>query len=473
MKPVSSPAPQEATAREPKGGGLVRRDRDWSERAGRLHGELERPARAMIRRAYRGAFSDEELEDIYSTAWVGTLRTLGRRHQELSDEEIRSYLLTAVANQASKELRRRRRKPTAPLEGAGPVADDAGAPDERAVSAERTRVARDLLASLPPRRRAVMLLRYGWGLEPAQVRELVDGLSPRAYRKEITRGVDELADRMRRFERGEWCGDREPLLKTYAAGLADEEERRQAQAHLAHCHDCSDFVARLGGHLHDLGSAASVPAVLEAAGGRAPAVERLDDLRDRARETIDGLLPNAGASSLGEGGGQMIAAGGGRGAGATLGAGLLAKLGGVGTAGKLAALCLTGGAAVTACVTAGVVPGGAPGEVAQREALAAVKQATKVRAPAVPVPMEIHGSEAPARPEDPDPPPQPQIPPQPPPPPASEPVPPPQPFAPSTPPVEQQFGVAAAAPSGGGSTSSGGQGGGGGGGSAIAREFGP
>jgi len=61
----------------------------------------------MIRRAYRGAFGDDEIEDIYANAWVGTLRARERKHNQLSDEEIRRYVLTAVANNANKELRTR------------------------------------------------------------------------------------------------------------------------------------------------------------------------------------------------------------------------------------------------------------------------------------------------------------------------------------------------------------------------------
>jgi RNA polymerase sigma factor (sigma-70 family) len=117
----------------------------------------------MIRRAFRGAFGDDEIEDIYANAWVGTLRALERKHDQLGDEEIRKYVLTAVANHASKELRRRSRRPTAPLEAIHAIPDDRALPDEHAAKLEEARITRDLLATLPPRRRAVMLLRYGWG----------------------------------------------------------------------------------------------------------------------------------------------------------------------------------------------------------------------------------------------------------------------------------------------------------------------
>ena len=61
------------------------RSPEWRERSGRLYEELRRPARAMIRRAFRGAFGDDEIEDIYANAWLGTLRALERKHDQLSD----------------------------------------------------------------------------------------------------------------------------------------------------------------------------------------------------------------------------------------------------------------------------------------------------------------------------------------------------------------------------------------------------
>ena len=256
MKPVTAPA-RTALGRPT--------DPDWRERSGRLFEEFEGQAKAMVRRAFRGAFSPDELDDIYAGAWVGTLRALANRQAGLADDEIRSYVLTAVANQAGKEIRRRKRKPTAPLElvGGGRRSDAALRRSSRRAPS-RAASTRDVLASLPPRRRAVMLLRYGWGLEPSQVCGLIKGLSPRAYRKEITRGVDELTERMRAVERGSWCADREPVLKVFAAGLADDEQERQARAHLAHCRHCSEFVGRLSGHLHDLGGAVAAVGAIDA-----------------------------------------------------------------------------------------------------------------------------------------------------------------------------------------------------------------
>jgi RNA polymerase sigma factor (sigma-70 family) len=361
MRPVAAPARlRRATSKLAS----------WDERAARFFTELEAPAKAMVRRAYRDAFGDDELDDIYNGAWVGTLRALAGRHQDLTDKEIRSYVFTAVAHQAGKEIRRRKRRPTAPLDHAAAVADSSPAPEDRADQNEDSRVTRDLLASLPRRRRAVLMLRYGWGLDPEQVCELLKGLSPRAYRKEITRGIDELTERIRRFEAGEWCADREPILKAYAAGIADSDQQVQAQQHLSHCRSCSEFVGRLSGHLHDLGGALAVPGAVDAVGGGHIGVaDRLGELADRVREPVGSLL-GRGGSQVAEPASQVSSTGGLKGAGAA-GAGVAAKLAGIGTAGKIAVACLGGGAAATACVAAGVVPLGVGDDRAPRQARAA------------------------------------------------------------------------------------------------------
>lgn len=453
----------------------------WRERSARLYEELRRPARAMVRRAYRGAFTDDEVEDVYSNAWVGTLRALERRHHELDDEEIRKYVLTAVAHHASKELRRRKRRPVSPLEGVHAVADGGLTPDETVSKREDSRIARDVLSSLPPRRRAVMLLRYGWGLDPRQVCGLVKGLSPRAYRKEITRGVDELAAKLERVESGEWCADRQSLLKAYAAGVADEDQRLQAQQHLSHCRHCSDFVGRLSGHLHDLGGAATIPAAAGGIGdGRFSIVDRAVDLAHRLKESGAGVLARVSNDSAQEGSAQtMSITTGARGAGAA-GTGIVAKLAGVGTAGKLATMCVGGGIAASACLAAGVIPAALPGlgsggSGSDRPAATVkpVGHATNVHAAALGAPYDA--SAPPSPPPAPDPAPTTTTTVAPPAPTTTTTATPPAPttttpIAPTAPPTDQEFDVASAAPqSGGGGPSSGGSGGG----SAASQEFGP
>jgi RNA polymerase sigma factor (sigma-70 family) len=421
----------------------------------------------MVRRAFHGAFGDDEVEDIYASAWVGTLRALERRQSELDDEAIRRYLFTAVAHHASKELRRRSRRPTSPLEHAGSVADSGRSPDETAAQREHSRITRDLLSSLPPRRRAVLLLRYGWGLEPAQVCALVKGLSPRAYRKEITRGVDELTEKLRLLDRGEWCAEREPILKAYAAGLADAEQQRQAQQHLSHCRPCTDFVGKLSGHLHDAGSSVALPGAVDAIDdGRLSLPERVGDLAhrvgelaERACDAAGGVIHRGDPATVAESATPTVLAGGSRGAGAA-GAGVLAKLAGLGVAGKTAVACLSGGVAVTACVAAGVGPVGLsdggdhdPGKPPRVED----SRAERAEMPPPPLPPSQVGKEEPPAPssdppepsEPPPSPPEEEPPPAPEPDPAPEPAPAPEPEPPPASPVDSEFGLAppaAAAP---------------------------
>jgi RNA polymerase sigma factor (sigma-70 family) len=445
----------------------------WNERYGRLYDELWRPARAMVKRAFGNAFGEEAIEDLYGNAWLGTLRALERRKTELSDADLRKYLLTAVANQANKELRRRGRRPTAPLEMARGVADEGEPPDERAAGNEESRIARDILGTLPARRRAVLMLRYGWGLEPSEVCGLIEGLSHRAYRKEITRGVNEVSSKMRLVENGRWCANREPVLKAYVAGLADDEQRRQAEHHLAHCRHCTDYVAKLNGHLHEIGSAVAWPGAADVvAGDRVSIADRVGDLVDRTRESAVGVFNRGGESA--DTAVQAAAAGGARGAGAGA-AGGLAKLAAIGSVPKLVAACVGTGAAATACVAAGVTPVHLPDTSDRPDTGRPVAERpdpedSPVRPPIMPI-EEGHERPTPDRPaggeatgEPPDA--------------APAPAPAPEPAPAPAPPVEQEFGLEPAPTTDTGySSSSGGSGGASGptasGSPTVTKEFGP
>ena len=309
----------------------------------------------MVSRAYGKALTEDEVEDVYAAAWAATLSALRGRAEKMSDEELRAYLLTAVASHARKELRRRSRKPSVGFEASHEQAVSdlhLPLPDEAAIGAESAGVARDLLVSLPPRRRAVMLLRYGWGLAPREVCALISGLSPRAYRKEVTRGVEQLIERLAEYESGDWCRSREPLLRDYVAGVATDEERLQVEQHLGHCRACSEFASSLTGHLHDFGSGLAVTGAAALIGGDGFGVaERLAGLLDAGRSTLSGTLERAEATLS-----AVAASGGARGGGAA-GAGLAAKAFAGGGGAKAALACLGTGAAATACVAAGIVPG--------------------------------------------------------------------------------------------------------------------
>jgi len=332
----------------------VSRSEDWPQRCARLFEELRKPARAMVARAYGRALSDEEIDDAYSAAWAATLAALRDRGRGMNDGELRAYVLTAVASHASKEMRRRSRKPSHPLEveREQSTADDhAALPEELAIGSEARGVARDLLTSLPERRRAVMLLRYGWGLSPKEVCALVPGLSARAYRKEITRGVEDLIEGLRRVESGEWCADRERHVRDLVAGTASESERRQATEHLRHCRACAELAARLRQELHAIGGLIALSTVAGSIGGTGLGLlQRLGDALAGIRSAASAAVDRAESTF-----GTFAATGGAKGSGAA-GVSAMAKLAGAGSAAKAAVACAGAGVAATVCVATGVVP---------------------------------------------------------------------------------------------------------------------
>ncbi len=349
-----SPPSQPSSGPQPNPGARETSD-PWSERCSYLFEELKRPARSMVARAYGSALSDEEVEDVYSAAWTATLSALRKRGKEMNDHELRAYVLTAVASHASKELRRRSRKPVAVLDEPEQhvVADrHQPLPEERAIGSESRSIARDLLSSLPARRRAVMLLRYGWGLSPDEICALVSGLSRRAYRKEISRGVEQLIERLAQVESGEWCESRQPMLRDYIAGTADEATRLQVEQHLRHCRGCAAMASMLRDQLNDLGGIVVLGASAGlVAGPSGSLIDRAGALMHSGRETASTVADKAELAA-----GTVSASGGVRGAGVA-GSGLAAKFAVAGGAGKAALACIGAGAAATACVAAGVVPG--------------------------------------------------------------------------------------------------------------------
>ena len=81
----------------------------------------------------------------------------------------------------------------------------------------------------------------------------------------------------------------ESLLEVFAAGTATEDQALQAERHISHCRSCSEFVGKLSGHLHDVGSPIFIPGALEAADGHEP-VEKARDAFDGARDSATGVF---------------------------------------------------------------------------------------------------------------------------------------------------------------------------------------
>lgn len=114
-------------------------------------------------------------EDLRQEAFVRAWRSLPRN---LDPARQRAWLATTAGNLAVDELRRRRRRPAAPLEDADRIAARTRAPEPDA--------AREALLGLPAHERFVLLLRFDAGLRHAEIARLLD-ITEEAARKRVTR----------------------------------------------------------------------------------------------------------------------------------------------------------------------------------------------------------------------------------------------------------------------------------------------
>jgi hypothetical protein len=190
-----------------------------------------------------------------------------------------------------------------------------------------------------------------------------------------------------------------------------------------------------------------VPGALDAIdGGRIMLPDRIVDFAGRAREAVESAFHRGDGAVAGESTGTLTAAGGARGAG-TAGAGLAAKVVGLGAGGKAMLACLSGGVAVTACVAAGVgpvsLPASTPDRVEPPHATASAERGRVVSVPANMLPSQL-GNEEPPPESEPVPAPEPTPPPPPPPAPAEREPPAPEPTVPEVPEDVPDFGLAPA-----------------------------
>jgi RNA polymerase sigma factor (sigma-70 family) len=308
----------------------------------------------MLARAFGPRLDEHAREDAYASAWAASLSALGLRIEGMTDGELHNYVFSAVTTHAGKELRRRGRKPIDTLDGAaeaaGAVADG---PAESAVRRENERILRDILESLPERRRRVIMLRYAIGLSPAEICEVMGGLSPRAYRKEINRGIKDVAAGLALVETGEWCKQLAGEIQAFARGQATTAVEERARTHLSHCTVCSRAVRELSSSLYDL-SLLPVAGLLAGSTTGGQMLDGIPGIFERVKATFGSVAVRA---SDGEAlAGSIASSGGTRGGATALIAGAGAKIGALGLAGKVALGCVTATAGLATCVATGVVP---------------------------------------------------------------------------------------------------------------------
>src|SRR5204863_2401939 len=102
---------------------------------------------------------------------------------------------------------------------------------------EHRAIVLDLVSALDDRTLAVMRLKHVEGLERKEVAEAL-GISEKAVKKAIERGLRECRERYDAAFAGELCWEREAALAALLSGDASARERRAAEHHLEHCAGC-------------------------------------------------------------------------------------------------------------------------------------------------------------------------------------------------------------------------------------------
>lgn len=128
-----------------------------------------------------------EAEDLLQGAFERAYRRWGRISRRADPER---YVRQALVNASVDRWRRLRRHPEAPLVVIGA---DPGTADTAAVVADRDLLLRGL-AALPPRQRAVLVLRYFEDLSEAQTATML-GCSVGTVKSQTARGLARMRDR--------------------------------------------------------------------------------------------------------------------------------------------------------------------------------------------------------------------------------------------------------------------------------------
>jgi RNA polymerase sigma factor (sigma-70 family) len=313
---------------------------DWSEQADEIFGAVV----SHLRASFRDSLNEHDLEDLAQDA----LAEIHRR--ALSGEEIhepKAFAKRVAWRDARDLLQQRRTVPSDPQGRLLQAAEDPGHdPEARLIG--RAELARAIEAAerLTPEQQAVYRSKFFEQLKPRETCKRL-GLARQTYYSRLNAAVSAVEESL---EPGRFAELARELLRGYLAGTSTPAERRRARRLMA----ADPTVAALARELRDLhqGAAAVLPVPVIDRAGDASLIDRALNALGALRDRLVGLGGDHGGEQLA---GRLQSGGAGRGVGAA-GTGLVAQLGLAGGAGKLALSCFVTGAAITACVAAGVLP---------------------------------------------------------------------------------------------------------------------
>lgn len=204
----------------------------------------------------RKGCSEEEAEDVFSTALEKVMATVDPIAREFSAAQMVNFIKQTCWRCLVDERRRRGLRTEVALSAVRSLSD-AGAetPAEAAEEREAAAMGREALQMLPERDRVVFRQRHQMNLSPEEILRNTPGLSLRSYRRIIQRANALVLDAFDRIEAGERCEEMERyLLCRYVTEESSEAERRAVEAHLAHCSACQRTHTQMRGYLVDVAS---------------------------------------------------------------------------------------------------------------------------------------------------------------------------------------------------------------------------
>ncbi|RVW09577.1 sigma-70 family RNA polymerase sigma factor [Prescottella agglutinans] len=132
-------------------------------------------------------------EDVAHETCVALMTALPRYSDQGSSFLTYVY---AIAGHKVIDARRAAGRTCAPLEDAGDVACPNAGPEERLIEVESGEQARELVESLPPRYREIVVMRLVWGMSAAETADAL-GTTPGAVRVAQHRALGRLRTRLR------------------------------------------------------------------------------------------------------------------------------------------------------------------------------------------------------------------------------------------------------------------------------------
>jgi len=161
--------------------------------------------------------------------------------------QVRAYLTQTALNKAMDEGKSAGRRRSVSLDdetlGVEPVSLERGL-EERLCASDNDARIREIVAELPARQRAIVQLRYFFGVSPEGTRHHL-GLTERVYRRDLERATRHIARRFELVRSGSFCESRRSVILAYVNGVAGPGRVEFARRHVASCPACAGWVREL------------------------------------------------------------------------------------------------------------------------------------------------------------------------------------------------------------------------------------